>query len=627
MRQGLRVVVFITAHTSIQGRRGASRATRGWPDVTAEVIFWLPMAGVDLSHPPAEKLSLTDFREAVDARLADCSPEQLRALLRLLASRVRPSERLAFLHSLRADPNAPASLHPHSLLEDISGLAQSLPDKAKEWEDLWPENDSLGPYAEFLEPLTSLFQRALEASERGQHSLAREAYRALFSLLEYTDGQGRGPRPQHLSHVDFPEARARYLRAVYFSTPPAQRAPVLLEQLRSLRQLLPHSPRPLVQEWLDLSSEPLPDFDVFLRDWSALLRPQEGPDADAWLREALRLSQGTRGLRELAFSEPSRHPRAFVDLLSALEREGPPLAVLTTAREALAVLPSSLPLRATVAGFLASAAGRLGQPGTVRSARWEAFVSQPTLSRLLDLRDTLPSESERPPLLLQAARHLEAVLQQPRAPSGSMAALPDAEDSLEVPAHVDRRLLAHAWLLAHDWEAAHALAARENALGWTFGDNPQGLVVPAFLVLLSGQSLSRLPRNVDALWRQALESGTRAGAWYSGGSRHDEALRERLARAYAEALPALSLEPAERERLREWCLELARERASAIVSRQHRRSYAKAAWLLAAAAEVLWLHGEQARGNLLLAGFREGFRRHRAFQAELDAAVGSPPER
>ncbi|MFE8604056.1 hypothetical protein [Archangium violaceum] len=587
------------------------------------------MAGVDLSHPPAEKLTLKDFREAVDARLADLSPEELRALLRLLASRVPSSERLSFLHFLRAplDPSAHAALHSHALLEDISELARSLPDKAREWEDIWPENDSLGPYAEFLEPLTSLFQRAQEASERGQHPLARDAYRALFSLLEYTDDQGRGPRPEHLSHVDFPEARARYLRAVYFTTPPEQRSPLLLEEMCSLRQLLSRAHRPLVQEWLDISSEPLPDFDLFLRDWSSLLRQQEGPDADAWLREAIRLSQGTRGLRELAFSEPSRHPRAFVDLLSALEREGPPLAVLTTAQESLAVLPSSLPLRATVATFLASAAERLGQPDTVRSARWEAFVSQPTLSRLLDLRDTFPSESEREPLLRRAARHLESVLQQPHAPSGSMAALPGAEDSLDVPAHVDRRLLAHAWLLAHDWEAAHVLAAKENALGWTFGDNPQGLVVPAFLVLLSGQSLSRLPRNVDALWRQALESGTRAGAWYSGGARHDEALGERLARAYADALPAISLEPAERERLLEWCLELARKRSSTIVSRQYRRSYGKAAQLLTAAAEVLWLHGEQARGNLLLAGFREGFRRHRAFQAELDAAVGSAPKR
>ncbi|MFL5351650.1 hypothetical protein [Archangium sp.] len=584
------------------------------------------MSGVDLSQSPSEKLPLHVFREAVEARLEACSIEELRSILRSLAGRIRPSERLAFLQSLHAPPDSEAP-PPHALLDDISDLAHALPEKAKEWEDFWPETDPLGPYAELLEPLSSLFIRAQEASERGQSALARNAYHALFSLLEFEDPRGQGLRAEHLSQVDFPEARARYLRAVYLTTPPEQRAPVLLQQLRRVRSLLPRGPRPLVQEWLDISSEPLPDFDLFLRDHVALLRERNDPDADVWLREAIRLSQGTRGLRALAFSEPGRHPRAFLDLLTALEREGTPQDVLTTAREALAILPSGLPLRAAIAGFLASAAGRLGQPDTVRAARWEAFVSQPTLPRLLDLRDALPSEPERAQVLREAARHLESALQKPRAPSGSMAALPGADDRLEAPAHADHRLLAQAWLLAHEWEPAQALAAKESALGWTYGDNPQGLVVPAFLVLLSRQPLELLPRNVDRLWHQALESGAQAGDWYSGEARHDEALRERLARAYAGALPALELEPPERERLVEWCLEVARKRVSSIVSRQHRRSYGKAAVLLAACAEILWLLGEQARGNLLLAGFRESFRRHRAFQAELDEAVGSAPPR
>ncbi|PTL77024.1 hypothetical protein [Vitiosangium sp. GDMCC 1.1324] len=576
-----------------------------------------------MSHP--EKLPLKEFREAFETRLAACSADELSVLLRVLASRVRPSERLSFLQSLQepSDSGAQALLGQHELLDDIAELSHSLPEMAREWEELWPEEDILGPYAKLLEPLTALFSHAQEASERGQYPLAREAYHALFELLTYEDEFGRGLRPEHLSQVDFPEARARYLRAVYLTTPPEQRAPVLLEQMRRVRSLLPRGPRPLMQDWLDISSEPLPDSDVFLRDWVSLLREQDGPDADAWLREAIRLSQGTRGLRELAFSEPSRHPRAFVELLAALEREGPPRKVLTTAREALEVLPSGLPLRAAIADFLVSAAARLGQADTVRSARWEAFVSRPTLSRMLDLRDSRSSASERSRVMREAARHLEEVLQKPRRPSGSMAVLLDDEDRLEAPAHVDRRLLAHAWLLALDWESAHAIAAKESPLGWTYGDNPQGTVVPAFLVLLSRQPLGALPRNVDRLWHQALESGAHAGDWYSGDERHDAVLRDRLSRAYADVLPAFSLEPSEHERMLEWSLEIARKRVSSIVSNKHRRSYGKAATLLVASAEVLWLQGEQARGNLLLAGFRESFRRHRAFQAELDEAVGS----
>ncbi|QRN97383.1 hypothetical protein JRI60_52040 [Archangium violaceum] len=585
------------------------------------------MAEVDLSHP--EKLPLKVFREAVEARLESCSADELRAILRTLSHRVRSSERLAFLESLAHPLRAESAhgTHPQdALLDDITELTQELAgrmENADAWDEDYYDEDTLGPYEEFVAPLTVLFERAREASERGQSQLAREAYQALFSLVQREDDYGRGPRAEHLSQVDLPEARARYLRAVYLTTPPEQRAPVLLEEMRRVRSLLPEEPRPRMREWLDISSEPLPDSEAFLRDWVSLLRQHGDPDADAWLREAIALSQGPRGLRELAFSEPTRHPRAFLDLLAALEREGKPREVLSTAREALDVLPAGLPLRAAVASFLASAATRLKQPDTVCAARWEALVAQPTLPHLLDLRDAHASEPERATVMLRAARHLEGALHEPRRLSGSLVPpSEDAEDDLETPARVDRRLLAHAWLLAHDWEAAHALAAKDSALGWTYGDNPQGTVVPCFLALLSGQPPGKLPRNVARLWQWALETGTQAGDWYSGDGRQDAALQKRLERAYAEALPELLLEPPEQERMLEWCLEVARKRASTIVSRKHRRSYDKAAVLLTACAEVLWLRGEEGRGNVLLAGFREGFRRHRAFQAELDEAVG-----
>jgi hypothetical protein len=545
-------------------------------------------------HPtPSEKLPFKVFREAVEARLEECSPEELRSLLWALAARARPAERLSFLQALRAPSSPDAALRQDELLDDISELAHALPEKSKAWDEDWLDEGGPGPYAELVEPVTALFARAQEASERGQYPLARAAYSDLFALLHYEDEHGRGLHPEHLPAVDLPEARARYLRL--------------------MRSLLPSGPRPLVQEWLDISSEPLPDRDAFLREWSTLLRSHEDPDALAWLREAVRLAEGARGLRALAFSQPERHPRAFLELLAVLQREGSPHEVLSTAREALDALPPGLPLRAALADVLASTAERLGQPDTVRAARWEAFVSRPTLPRLLDLRGSS--------LLEQAARHLAEVLQQPRRPSGSLVQSP-GEDDLETPARVDRRLVAQAWLLARQWEPAHQLSASESAIGWTYGDNPQGAVVPCFLVLLSGQPLGELPRNVARLWEWGLDAGLQAGQWSAGDARHDEVLRERLSHAYKEVLPTFVLDDAERERMLEWCLEVARKRASTIVSRQKRRSYDKAAVLLAACAEVLWLRGEEGRGNVLLAGFREGFRRHRAFQAELDTAVG-----
>ena len=43
---------------------------------------------------------------------------------------------------------------------------------------------------------------------------------------------------------------------------------------------------------------------------------------DAWLREAIRLSQGTQGLEQLAREEGKHRPHAYLDWFAVLEQEG-----------------------------------------------------------------------------------------------------------------------------------------------------------------------------------------------------------------------------------------------------------------------------------------------------------------
>jgi uncharacterized Zn finger protein len=89
-------------------------------------------------------------------------------------------------------------------------------------------------------------------------------------------------------------------------------------------------------------------------------------------------------------------------------------------------------------------------------------------------------------------------------------------------------------------------------------------------------------------------------------------------------LPKLALSQDRQTRYLAWCLKVAQQRAEAIVSEKHRRSYAKAARLIAACAEVLRLRGQPDSARSLVDELREQFRRHRASRsvAELDAATG-----
>jgi len=594
-----------------------------------------------------DKIPLKAFWETVEQRLAACSADELRAILRAMARETVPSGRRAFLARLEPVEGAAVAasqvIQQEDLLADIDDLAREIEDgmqHADDWEERYgwggdyDEEDSLGPYEEFVEPLAGLFDRAEAAFDYGELSLARAAYQRLFELLRTEDDYGRGVSASDLTGVDADEAVARYLRAVYETEPPARRPQALWEQMRQVRSWL-FGPRPMLDDaslrqssgqatglstgLVQISPRPLPDREQFLADWIAFLRTQSAPsgsDVDAWLREAVRLAQGTPGLEALARAEGQTRPRAYLDWFTALEQEGKHQEVLAAAQEALQALPARLPIRAAIADHLCAAAAQLNEPEALRLARWEAFVAKPTLPRMLDLWDVAGDEAERTPLMQRAVEHIRDYLAHPPARRDEMTMRGD--DGLERPAWIGPSVLAHACLLAGDWDAAHHLAAQGKVLGWSSRESHQGLVVAAFLVLLSNKTQGALPSNLAQLWQWGVQHSVAAWSW---GYEEEDSVREWLARAYAEQFAAAALSTDRQERFLSWCLDVAQQRVNAIVGNQHRGSYDKAAVLTVACAKVLRLRGNQTAADALVNDVRGRFPRHRAFQAEMDNAL------
>lgn len=265
----------------------------------------------------------------------------------------------------------------------------------------------------------------------------------------------------------------------------------------------------------------------------------------------------------------------------------------------------------------------------MNAGRWQAFIAKPALARLLDLWDSVPARAERQSLRQQAAQEIGKYLAHPRRPSDRVDPIWDTDDEegsvwgrddVERPVWIDKSVLAHAYLFAGEWEQAHRLAAREKVLGWSESENPQGLVVPFFLMLRSRKPTRALPRNLAQVWQQALENSI--GWGYEGETGEEEnRLLERLERAYAETIASANLSLAQREQFLGWCLDVAKRRVNAIVGDQHRGSYGKAATLSAACAEVLRLQAKNEEAKAVLDQVRNRFPRHRAFQSALDAAL------
>ena len=607
-----------------------------------------------------DKMSLKAFWNAVEQRLADLSADGLRSILRAMAQETLPMQRRAFLKALEpvagTEAMAQAAMQQDKLLADIDDLGseiQSAADQSEPWEDDYEhewddygdygDEDSVGPFETFVEPLSALFDRVEAVFDSGNLELARIAYQKLFEILSLEDNYGRGIRLNDVEGVDGDEVVARYLRAIYETESPKHRPQVLFAQMQQVRPSQPIA-HVTLGDISDISTKPLPDRDRFLRDWIEFLHKQSGGEADAWLREAIRLSQGAAGLEKLARAEGKKHPRAYLDWFTALEQENKYGQVLTAAQEALEKLPDKLPIRAAVADRLCAAAAKVKDATALRAGRWHAFAAQPTLPRLLDVRDATPSGNERAAVMQQAILHIKNYLAHPPRQQGTWGGW--REDNLEDEAWIDKSVLTHAYLLAGDWEAAHQLAAREKTLGWSSGDNPQGLVVACFFALLSGQPVDALPKNLTQLWQQALQTSVGYHSYSydyadyddndgydddgdddsddDGDGRADAQEKDtprRLMQAYAETFAATVLTDEQQLRVLSWCTKIAKQRMDDIVSNLHRRSYGKAAQLIAACAEVWQARGQTDKAEAMLNGARESYPRHRAFQSELDTAM------
>jgi len=581
-------------------------------------------------------MPLKTFLESVERQLAACSAEELRDILRKVARQVPPAERRAFLKQLR--DSRTATVVPQTawegLLDAIDDLEARLEKAMKsvdEWMDRfgWQyeyEEDDVGPYREFIEPLTSLFERTALAFDHGEFALARQAYRRLFRLLDQVDDYGYRISLYDLTDLDQKDAVARYLRAVYQTEPLDRRHRVLYEEMRRLafsyQQLYGDAPR--LKDFIQTAPDPLPEQDAFLRKWSAFLRRQNDSLADIWLCEVVRLVEGKAGLERLGRSKGHQRPYIYLDWFTALEEEGQYAQVLTEARLALQSLPDDLPIRAVIADHLCAAASVLGDRESLLEGRWQAFVAMPELSRLLDLWEAVPSMEQRPLWMQRAVQNMQE-------PRSRKATLPPGDPPLPTlvylkqPSFSSDALLAHARLLAGDLAAAHQAVARKPVLEEGNAVNAQTLVLAWLLVLLSGRERKDLPPNLEHFWRRTLQEIIVDDGMYDQHIQHE--LTQRTDHIYADYLAwgrasgFLHLEAADAEKYLAWCLDTARKRIEAIVSNQYRDIYDEAANLTVACAELLRLRGDDRAADELVAHICEQFHRYRAFQRELRSAL------
>lgn len=576
-----------------------------------------------------DNISLREFMELVEKRIEGCTRESLRDILLEWAKGSPPGERSEFLEKLNLSPESPASSpcssasaskdapDSNALLEEIRALSKKVKDG--DYCDGWGWDDEIHDERDWGDEswapeVDDFFSSAHKAMLAGDYALARDAYALLFKIIDMGGEPGHlpgAPDPLDMLDTDIREARACYLRSVYFSSKPHERVQRLWNIMKSDYSYQASELNMKCMIDAGTKEQELPEFKSFLEGWISMLKGKKGHYESYLLREAVTLAGGIDAIAKLAREGGKRHPRAYVDWICALEKKMDYVSMLNAAKEGLGAVPKDYVVRSEIADGMVRAGIHLGD-ADVQLAGWrEAFYSEPILSRLLPLVEIAAARGRYREEIAEAIGRI-ACLTGKKEGAYSF----DAADLRKSSA--SESLLAHAYILAGRYgDAFNMCSKNDKSLGWSSGSNPKSFLVPFFLHILLKQNSAFPAKNLDIVWEAALDCS--AGHWDFFDEKRTDAAQLKNAVDKARCLSTLTEE--EEAKYLRWCTDEIGLRVDAIVSGKHRQSYFKAADMLAALAEVLAGRGTREDGARLIEEYYRKYNHHAAFRKELCASA------
>jgi len=563
---------------------------------------------------------LGEFLTVLEQRLAALPVDDLRAALVAHAERLPARDREAFLAIFPAapamasqvpGPRAVPSPDGTRLLADIDAFVDRVRSGAFfegwGWDDELHEERAWGDES-WVGEMDDLFAVAADAFLAGDLALARDAYGRLLGAFDLDQEVGTfcGPSsPSDMVATDVPEAVARYLRAVYETTPLSERAQELYDRYADLNHLAPATGLPTIA---DTRRGGLPDLDDFLPAWIEVLTGHtsgyRARDRQRLLTEATVWHAGTDGLAAVARRPGDHQPTAYLDWVDALTRDGRLDDAAAAAREAMTVTGLPAEHSAEVADRLGELTARLGDPRAALDARRTAWRTHRTRSRLLALVVAADAAGQR---------------------AGTLAAEADL-----VPADPDR-VGCELLLLADRIDTAATALVASDPLGWSSPEHPGPVVWP---FLLAAAVAPAVPATQTQLGRQFAAIDT-ADRWHGYPSfdlddGDDDADRPSAAPPGLSCLLAGHItdrpgSPRQRQRWLDVARGVADQRIDAVVGNKHRGAYQRVAVLAVAYAEALALAADQAAGAAFITATRGRYPRHVAFRDELDRATAASP--
>ena len=346
-----------------------------------------------------------------------------------------------------------------------------------------------------------------------------------------------------------------------------------------------------IEDIFRIGPEELHGIDSFMEEWISFLIETDGDTAAKLLLEAC-LYKGIDYLCQIARIKYKKHPILFKYACEDLLKQNKNIECEKLGLEAIKVVPENLIIRAEIADLTAKAAVNLKHYDIVNKCHEASFYSKSSLNNYFRLFEITNYED----ITKKAAKHVEIL----------------SEDYIQNLSNRNKQMIINALSRDHkdiirffNGEFDYIYDKYKNddyVLGWSSGF--KGIAVPLFIMLLNNDKKST--KTIDRLLKGII--------YRIGFVGEDE---QSFLDSFLNWREKQTLTEDQYEKYMIWLKYEIDKRTEGVVGGGYRKSYYKAAVLVAALGETLEYNGMINGRTIMIDHYRKAHSRKRAFKEEL----------
>lgn len=548
-------------------------------------------------------MKYNDFMKAVEEKLSTMSEEEKTKWIYNKARIAKENERSKILNSLDDTIDYNTIIYERDKIEQWcekieEGEIYFECSGYEEYSEGYWDSDYVYDYYdpfEIIDGLYNAFQLAENLLFQKQYKESQKLNNRLLNLIFFVSDRDTGD----WNELDFEEVideiwtNFNYERiilnlmyATYQITKGKDRAESLYEYLRWNQ-----GKNIKIEDIFRIGPEELKDIDIFMGEWISFLTDTDSDRSAELLLEAC-LYKGIDYLCEIARTECMKHPVLFKYACQELLNQNRDTECEKLGLEAIEALPENLVVRGEIADLIAKAAINLNHHDMVNRCYEVAFYSESTLNNYFRLFQILNNET----ITKKAAIHMEKL------PENDTFKFNNGNKQMRVNT-LSRNHKDIIRFFNGEFDYIYDIYIKEKySLGWTTGF--KGVVIPLFILLL----------NKEKKTTKAIKKLVNGIIYRLGFVGEDMEFLD----LFFNWREKRTLTEAQYKKYISWLEDEIDKRTEGVVGGGYRKSYYKAAVLIASFGEALESNGIANGRARTIEHYRKLHSRKRAFKAEFE---------